>query len=87
MDELVGGAATGAAEDAAAGAAPEGPGHGVEEGGLAVAVVAGEACDLDALQVELDGVAVAEEVLDAESQRDHGTPPWGPSISGLGRTV
>jgi hypothetical protein len=46
-----------------AGLAPEGPGHGVEEGALAVPVVAREAGDVDAREVErLDAVAVGEEV-------------------------
>ena len=47
------------------GLAPEGPGYGVEEGGLAVAVSTAKAGDADAGEVEGgDVVAVAEEVLE-----------------------
>ena len=49
------------------GLAPEGPGNAIEEGRLAMAVVAAEAGDVDGLQVQLrDVVPVAHEVLDAE---------------------
>ena len=57
----------------AAGFAPEGPGDAVEEGGFAVAVVAAEAGDADAGEVEGGvGVAVGEEVLEGEFEGDHG---------------
>ena len=47
------------------GLAPESPGNGVEEGGLAVAVSTAKAGDADAGEVEGgDVVAVAEEVLE-----------------------
>ena len=57
--------------DAATGFAPEGPGDGVEEGGLAVAVLAGEGGEVEGGEVEL-AVAVGEEVAEAEAARDHG---------------
>ena len=54
-----------------AGDAPERPGDGVEERGLAVAVVPAEAGNVDALEVQgRHVVAVAHEVVDAESEGD-----------------
>ena len=50
---------------ASAGFAPEGPGYGVEESGLSVAVSAAKAGDADAGEVQGgDVVAVAEEILE-----------------------
>jgi len=83
VDELLGAEAAGA-DGHAADAAPEGPGDGVQEGGLAVAVVAAEADDVEALQVQgLAWVAVAHEVVEGQAEGDHGgqRPPmsdgWG----------
>ena len=57
--------------DAAAGFPPEGPGDGVEEGGLAFAVAARERGHVEAREVKF-AVAVGEEVPQAQAARDHG---------------
>ena len=52
--------------------APEGPGHGLQKGRLAVAVGAAQAADVHPLQVESgDVVPVALEVGEGELQGDH----------------
>ena len=54
------------------GPTPQRPRDRVEQRRLAVAVVAGEAADVDAAQIELRVALIAEEVVQAQVQWDHG---------------
>ncbi len=70
VDQLVDGARSGAA--------PQRPGDGVQQRGFAVAVVAAEHGDVDALEAEgLVDLRIRHEVSDVQRQRDHaGSGIW-----------
>ena len=79
---VVGAVADAVVLDAAPRFAPQGPGDGVEEGGLAVAVLAGERGEVERGEVEL-AVAVREEVAEAEAAGDHGEVSAGVEAVGV----